>query len=111
MPTTRDRWARRVQQWEQSGLTAGAFAAEWDINPRTLAHWKWKLAKEQDAAGGVTSPAFVEVTPPASTWWQSADRIEIVIDDRLVVRVPDAFDASVLRRVIDALTVDTEDGA
>ncbi len=112
MQTARDRWAKRVQQWEQSGLTAAAFAAEWDINPRTLAFWKWKLRKEQAEVGAPTadsSPRFVDVTPPASAWWQvRAERIEVVIDDRIVVRIPDAFDPDALRRVVEALTGDAE---
>ncbi len=115
MQVARDRWAKRVQQWEQSGLTAAAFAAEWDINPRTLAYWKWKLRKERAESGTTTaesSPRFVEVTPPGSAWWQpGAERIEVVIDDRIVVRIPDAFDPDTLRRVVDALTADAEKGA
>jgi hypothetical protein len=116
MRTARDRWAKRVQQWEQSGQTAATFAAEWGINPRTLTYWKWRLGKERAAvlgAGTERTPAeFVEVTPPASTWWTSgSERIEIVIDDRVVVRVPEAFDAETLRRVVDALTDGAEGGA
>jgi transposase len=115
MQTTRDRWAKRVRQWDQSGLTAAAFAAEWDLNPRTLAYWKWRLRKEAAEAPvakeAESPPKFVEVTPAPSTWWQPADRIEIVISDRVVVRVPDAFDAVTLRRVIEALTGAAEDAA
>jgi len=44
----------------------------------------------------------VEVWPPAS-WWQMSERIEVVVGD-FVVRVPDGFDTSTLRQVIDALT-------
>jgi hypothetical protein len=104
MQTARDYWAQRVRDWKASGLTAAAYAEKWGINARTLAHWSWRLGKE--AGGGLTAePArFLEVTPPTATWWRAAERIEVVIDDRLVVRVPDAFDPATLRRVVAALT-------
>jgi hypothetical protein len=44
--STRAEWAKRVERWQDSGLTAKEFAAELDISP--------------------TSLTFVSVLPPAS---------------------------------------------
>ena len=38
-------WAKRVERWKESGLTAKEFATEIGVNPRTLSHWKWMLSK------------------------------------------------------------------
>lgn len=124
MRSTREQWAKRVRRWVESGLTAPEFAAEMGLNPRTLRYWKWRLGKEgreavsssrrarpsrskrQPKALPAPKPtaSFVEVTPPASTLARAArlstDRIELVVDDHLVVRVPDGFDAETLRRVL-----------
>ena len=43
--TSREVWAKRVERWEASDLTAKEFAAELGVNPRTLSHWKWMLGK------------------------------------------------------------------
>ncbi len=42
----RDAWARRVEEWKRSGLTAKQFAARHDIKPETLKWWKWRLGRE-----------------------------------------------------------------
>jgi hypothetical protein len=44
---TRDLWAKRVERWKDSGLTAKEFAAEMGINPQTLAYWRWRLKAEE----------------------------------------------------------------
>lgn len=122
MRSTREEWAKRVQRWRDSDLTAAEFASEVGVNPRTLSYWKWRLGKESGEVGrrGTSSKVagpksktarakavtFVEVTPPASTWWQATERIEVLVDERLVVRVPDAFDADTLRRVLTTITAE-----
>ena len=111
---TRQEWAKRVQRWSDSDLTANEFAAELGINARTLSYWKWKLGKEErgetpkrarsrQRAPSPPSTTFVEVTPPASVWADASSSIEVVVDARYVVRVPDAFDPSTLARVLVAI--------
>jgi DNA-binding CsgD family transcriptional regulator len=39
MRTARAEWAKRVERWKDSGLTAKEFAAELGINPRSLVFW------------------------------------------------------------------------
>jgi hypothetical protein len=108
----REVWARRVRRWVESDLTAAEFASELGINPRTLTYWKWKLGKEgretkvlakRSESSRADTTTFVEVTPPASTWWQATDRLEVVVGDGLVIRVPEEFEVETLRRVVQAL--------
>ena len=49
--TSREEWAKRVERWRDSGLTAAEFAAELGINAHSLSWWKWRLAAEQAKRG------------------------------------------------------------
>jgi transposase-like protein len=110
MASAREIWAKRVRQWIDSGLTAAEFAARHGVNARTLTYWKWRLGKEAPDVENEKQPSsaepttFVEVSPP-SLWWRASDRIEIAIDDSVVVRVPNEVDAETLRRVLVVLDV------
>src|SRR5690606_28571312 len=106
--TRRDTWAKRVARWQASGLTAKQFAAKIGVNPRTLSHWKWVLAKDERGASsgrrGRTKRAPVSFTEvviePAMT---GAATIEIVLRGGQVVRVGSLVDEETLRRVLDVL--------
>lgn len=123
MRSSRAEWVKRVERWKGSDLTAAEFAAETGVNARTLVYWKWRLTK--DAREGTTPEArpkrtrkrapapaakstFVEVTPSAGFGWPAAERIEVVVDQRLVVRVPDAFEPRTLRLVLSAISTEGE---
>jgi len=103
----REVWAKRVERWKESGLTAAEFAAEMGLNPRTLAHWKWYLGRERASRPQPTPPKFVEVvTPTAIATDPAADKtepLELVLRDGLVVRVPPRFDQAALHRLLVAL--------
>ena len=43
-------WAKRVERWIDSGLSAKEFAAELDVSPVVLARWRRKL-EQLEAAG------------------------------------------------------------
>jgi hypothetical protein len=121
----REVWAKRVERWSDSGLTAKEFAAETGLNANTLTHWKWRLGAEarrrQRAPRPVVEPAqFVEVTPPATVALEPArtvpvapapvaapviadEPLEVILRDGLRIRVPVQFDPGALRRVVAAL--------
>lgn len=109
--TSRDVWAKRVERWQDSKLTAKEFAEEIGVNPRTLSHWKWMLGRQSQSAAKrtkkkskrrkqVPTTTFreINVTPLVAT-----AAIEVVLDERKVVRVAGAFDEEVLRRVLDVV--------
>jgi len=85
------------------------------LNARTLRYWKWKLGKEgwwrgrRSKKPGTSlarsthktpAPQFVEVDAAVVA---GADRLELAVGDRYVVRVPDGFDGDTLRRVLDVV--------
>jgi hypothetical protein len=42
---SREIWAKCVERWKDSGLTAKEFAAELDVSASSLTFWKWKLGR------------------------------------------------------------------
>jgi hypothetical protein len=107
---SREVWTKRVERWRASGLTADEFASEVGIKSNTLRHWSWLLDHEKrgsrpDGARGARprEVPFVEVVTPAAPGSRSVEPIEVVVRDGIRIRVPAAFDADVLRRVIAAV--------
>jgi transposase len=118
-------WAKRVERWKDSGLTAKEFAAQTGLKASMLSYWQWKL-RALDRAGldrskqtakpaggrrrvsGATRVAavaepmqFVELPPAvvaSSTPW-----LELVLGSSTRVRVPVGFDEMTLTRVLRAV--------
>lgn len=42
-------WAKRIERWRESGLTAKEFAAELDVRPNSLSYWRTKLQQPESA--------------------------------------------------------------
>ena len=110
---SREDWAKRVERWKDSGLTAKEFAAETGLNASTLSYWKWRLGAEQRdddskrkpktrparcdrPKRGPKTPTFVEVTAQAPV----AEPLELVMPGELRVRVPVGFDEATLAAVL-----------
>lgn len=107
---TREIWAKRVERWTDSGLSAAEFATEAGINARTLTFWKWRLGRETRRPGKPAPAAFVEVRAANAVDVErraeaagGAEPIEVIIRDVVRIRVPQRFDAEALRRVIAAV--------
>ncbi len=123
--TDRATWAKRVQRWGDSGLKAPEYAAEIGVNPRTLAYWKWRLGAKPAVAGpkpvaakstSAESPtsrkrvhrsrstpplSFVELTRAAAP--VVSEPFELVFARGVRIRVPTAFDADALVRLLDVM--------
>jgi hypothetical protein len=57
-------WLERIRRWEQSGLTAGEFAAKVGVKEGTLRHWKWQLGWEaRGSRQPVPAPPKVRLLP------------------------------------------------
>lgn len=110
----RSTWAKRVERWKDSGLTAREFAAEIGVEPGALTNWKWKLRIEQgrsrcdvkapimhlvDRPAAQTSPEPKLVDRPAA----QTSPLELVFASGVVLRVAAGFDESTLLRVVDLL--------
>jgi transposase-like protein len=86
-----------VRRWIDSGLAARAFAEQADVSMSSLHRWRSELARSVPSG-------FVELSPRATAGLPSASSpLELVIDDRLHVRVPVDFDEAALRRLLVVL--------
>jgi hypothetical protein len=104
----RETWAKRVERWKDSGLSAAEFAAEIGVTPKSLSWWKWQLGKGEkrktaprrsQARKVVLTPmTFVEMSAPARS-----DVLEVVLSSGVRVRVSAPVDAAALGRVLDVL--------
>jgi hypothetical protein len=95
-------WAKRVERWRTSGLSAGEFAAEIGVNARTLTYWKWKLGRSEPPAESSRRAEFVEVVAPGREA-AVCEQIEVALESGVVIRVPARFDAEALRRIVAVL--------
>jgi len=117
--SNRKLWAKRVQRWRESSLTAREYAAETGVNQHTLTTWASRLTREaaraaghevlnrRTKAGRATTPPriarveFAEAVPPAQPDEKAADFVVHIGEVR--VRVPASFDASALTRLLGVL--------
>ena len=106
--TSADEWRKRVERWRESGLTAEQFATETGINAGTLRFWSYRVAKEargetpasRRRAPKVVAPSsFVEVQAAGTM----SATFELELDGGRRLRIPTAFDASALARLLDVL--------
>lgn len=114
-PAVRETWAKRVERWKDSGLSAKEFAAETGLNARSLSWWRWRLAGGEPTKSSrkrtrpskrpakITKAAptplsFVELTAAVVR-----EPLEIVLPTTLRVRVPIGFDDATLVRLLDVL--------
>lgn len=104
---THRRWTEEearqaLAAFDQSGLGIVAFAIREGLDPQRLARWRRRLPVAAPA------PTFEEVatTVTRATFGGGAavhverERFEIVLPSGCVVRVPESFDASALRRLL-----------
>jgi transposase len=113
-PTVREQWAKRVERWKDSGLSAKEFAAETGLNAHSLSWWRWQLSKGDTAAEpqrrrrsraairelATLSPMkFVEMTTAPVT----LEKLEVVLPSTIRVCVRPGFDAATLGRLLDVL--------
>jgi hypothetical protein len=111
----REIWQKRVERWAESGLGAREFANEIGVNVHSLRHWKWKLSAEacRDRAQPTPSrkAAFVEILTPLAAGGDgtiakrasASEPIELVLAKGLRIRIPERFDTTSLRRLLDVV--------
>jgi transposase len=108
MESKREVWAGRVAGWRRSGLTAKQYARSIGVNWGTLAHWAWRLGRdERDQASkgrrglAKTAPAtMIEVVGRSEA---SDDGFELRLASGRRLQIPAQFDAAALQRLLDVL--------
>ncbi|GMV17378.1 MAG: hypothetical protein AMXMBFR56_56020 [Polyangiaceae bacterium] len=111
--TSRETWAKRVERWKASGLTATEFASRHGIAATSLKWWKWRLgsrdrkgvtrrrrsrALARTTAAQMSPLTFVEMAAAVR-----GEALELVFPNGLCIRVPAGFDAVALERLLDVL--------
>jgi hypothetical protein len=99
---TRATWSKRVEAWKASGLTVAQYAAKHGLNEASLKWWKWRLGSRSKRARSA-SPAMSPLTFVEMTTESRGDALELVLASGVTVRVPAAFDATALARLLDVL--------
>jgi hypothetical protein len=104
MRARQEEWAKRVERWRDSGLTAEQFASELGVNVGTLRYWKYKLAKTPaERARATPGPLpLVELPRPQRAPATDAGLIVELARGRSI-RVPAAFDTDALKRLLAVL--------
>jgi transposase len=113
---SREVWAKRVERWKDSGLTAKEFAAEIEVSASSLTFWKWKLGRP---ANGVHEKPRVRRKPagasrehvgakflqliPTTAQRDTSGSFELVFASGVIVRVPHDFDGAALGRLVSVL--------
>ncbi len=116
--TNRAEWAKRVERWKDSGLSAKEYAAETGVKASTLSYWSWRVRasaesrrdrprrKAAAARGPVAADArsgqFVELEAAAPVSAQQPT-LELVLSGGLLVRVGAGFDEATLTRLVRAV--------
>jgi hypothetical protein len=104
----RDEWQKRVERWNESGLSAKQFAAETGVNAGTLQFWKYKLKKQsaelpRTARRRAPPPAvssLIEVRPMSMA---ADNRFEIELNNGRRLRLPATFDADTVKALVVVL--------
>jgi len=99
----REVWAKRVERWVDSGLSAKEFAAETGINANTLAHWRWRLGAEAGRTPAKAAAMPVRFVELAAAPDAAAPAFELVLAGGRTVRVPPRFDGAELARLVQVL--------
>lgn len=95
---TRTQWREHVARWKSSGISLKDYAATAGLNAITMRSWARKFETEPASTTARGQPGFVEVRAPAVL--PAGERLEVVLRNGVVVRVPTVFDAGALRQVI-----------
>jgi transposase-like protein len=106
-----NRWLELIGRWQQSQLTIREFCDRHHVSEASFFSWRSvlrqrglldELTAPKTAKAAPRSSAFVKLTPvgpePAA-----AGAIEVVLDDRRVLRVRPGFDADLLLQLVRLL--------
>lgn len=100
-------WAKRVERWQRSGLSAAEYGSREGISGDQLSWWKWRLGRKVMVPRGEVALGKVRFVParvveraaPASTGGQ----VEVVLGNGRLVRIVGAVDPKLLADTIRAI--------
>jgi hypothetical protein len=104
---TRETWAKRIEEWQASGVSATEFAKKLGVAEKSLKWWRWKLStpskrRSKTAIVKVHTRA-IEATPLTFIEMAATPAIEVVLRNGTIVRVASHFDEKALVRLLGVL--------
>jgi len=100
-------WAKRVERWQRSGLSAAAYGAREGIPGDQLSWWKWNLGRKAMAARGEVAPDKVRFVPARvverAAPTRARSQVEVVLGNGRLVRIMGAVDPKLLADTIRAI--------
>ena len=105
MRASREEWAKCVERWRESGLSAEQYASELGINAWTLKFWKYQLGRpdakvrfSRDQKCSAEELPMVKVRAAVTT--PSAPHFELELRGGRRLRIPFAFEDGALKRLV-----------
>jgi hypothetical protein len=94
----RRRWLKRIQSWNDSGLTQKAFCQQHGLGLASFRRWR-RIAMRKGGPEGSSVVTFLPVNVVAP----GTANLSVVINDSLRIDIPVGFDLATLRQVVQAL--------
>lgn len=92
-----------VEEWRQGSASQAEVARRHGLNPGTFSWWCARLGGRAGKRRGPASPRLVPVKVVDAPRSAGARRFDVVLSQGLRVRVPSGFEATELRRLVEAL--------
>jgi transposase-like protein len=102
-----DRWLELIRRWQRSQSTIGEFCKRHQVSEASFFSWRRVLRERglldepMPATNSAAAPAFVKLTTLDAERTGSA--IELVLNQRRVLRVRPGFDADMLLELVRLL--------
>jgi hypothetical protein len=88
-------------------LSAREFGAEVGLDYKRLLRWSWRLRAEQRRAASASktapAPEWIEVSAQPAEPSAAASVFEVLLPNRVTVRVPPGFSVDALQRLLQAV--------
>lgn len=95
----REFWSRHVEAWRASGLTQRKYCNRHHLKPGTLGYWSSLLRRKATGSKG----QLVEVGRVAVNQELKSRPIELVVEERYLLRLWPGTDADHMREVLSVL--------
>ena len=95
-------WAKRIDEWEHSGLSQAAFCRERGLTPSNFHRWKARI-KQQRPSPGPGAPKLVEVVGYRDQQGSSAPPLRLQIKGRFTLELAPDFSEALLLKTLRVL--------
>lgn len=91
-------WKKHIGQWQDSGLSQREYCKANNLKESTFTDWKAKHSTSRKSVTRVPSSVV-------DNFIQSQGHLELIIKDKLALRIPSNFDSQTLQRLLETLGV------